>query len=526
MYRLLLRTFVRERLSFRRLFGQKIARSKIQSVLMVGVLIYAFGVTSISNIILQYEIAQTLVVVEGLSQMLYQVVGSFSSLGFLFGFFQAQGYLFQYKDFDLLGPLPISQKTIVAAKLSMMLVFVYLFAFIVALPTYGVWWFVSEASILQVFFFVPMAMVAPIPLMLLGSLVSFMLRKLTQRWIHANVLQTIFSVMFIISFTAFNFLSNEILPSSWFSILEPFDVIGDWFVKGVADLNIWFTFMFIGFHLVILFTFISFMSGPLLKINQQRSNLMYKGQDKIPIRSQSVMHHLIQKEWKRFIGTSVYFINTGFGILMLTFLSFVSLFIPSTILEVRQTIIAMGFEPLWLIVAIIGFALSTVYTPAVSLSLEGKNINLLKSLPIQSWTMIQSKIYFNLVLTLPIIVVSTLIGTILFQIEIPTMILLMSMLIMFEILLSVFFMYLNLWFPRFDFHQEVEVVKQSLASLVAVFGGFSFLGALLWLALDFFIGFDLHLRLFLLTLIELVVVVLGGWFLKRKAEAYFQTFSV
>jgi ABC-2 type transport system permease protein len=211
---------------------------------------------------------------------------------------------------------------------------------------------------------------------------------------------------------------------------------------------------------------------------------------------------------------------------MLTFLSFVSLFIPSTILEVRQTIIAMGFEPLWLIVAIIGFALSTVYTPAVSLSLEGKNINLLKSLPIQSWTMIQSKIYFNLVLTLPIIVVSTLIGTILFQIEIPTMILLMSMLIMFEILLSVFFMYLNLWFPRFDFHQEVEVVKQSLASLVAVFGGFSFLGALLWLALDFFIGFDLHLRLFLLTLIELVVVVLGGWFLKRKAEAYFQTFSV
>ncbi|MEY3431586.1 MAG: hypothetical protein RIS53_484 [Bacillota bacterium] len=526
MYGLLLKTFVRERLSLRRLFGQKIARSKIQSVLMVGVLIYAFGVTAFSNIILQYEIAQTLVVIDGLSQMLYQVVASLSSLGFLFGFFQAQGYLFQYKDFDLLGPLPISQKTIVAAKLSMMLVFVYLFSFIVVLPTFSVWWYVSEASILQVFFFVPMAMVAPIPLMLLGSLVSFIFRTLTQRWIHANVLQTIFSLMFIISFTAVNFLSNEILPSSWLSIVEPLDLIGDWFVNGVHDLNIGSVIWFIGLHLIILVTFINVMSGPLLKINQQRTNLNYKRQDKTPTHSQSVIRHLIQKEWRRFIGTSVYFINTSFGIFMLMILSIVSLFIPSTILEVRQTIVAMGFEPLWLMVAIIGFAVSTVYTPAVSLSLEGKNINLLKSLPIQAWTIIQAKIFFNLLITLPVIVVASFVGSILFQIELLTMILFILMMLLFAILLSGFFMYLNLWFPRFDFHQEVEVVKQSLASLVAVFGGFSMLGVLLWLAFVPLFMFDLHLRLMLLSLIELSGIVFGGWLLKRNSESYFQKLIV
>ncbi len=186
----------------------------------------------------------------------------------------------------------------------------------------------------------------------------------------------------------------------------------------------------------------------------------------------------------------------------------------------------MGFEPLWLMVAIIGFAVSTVYTPAVSLSLEGKNINLLKSLPIQAWTIIQAKIFFNLLITLPVIVVASFVGSSLFQIELLTMILFILMMLLFAILLSGFFMYLNLWFPRFDFHQEVEVVKQSLASLVAVFGGFSMLGVLLWLAFVPLFMFDLHLRLMLLSLIELSGIVFGGWLLKRNSESYFQKLIV
>ena len=126
MYGLLLRTFIKERLSLHRLFGQKIARSKLQSILMVGLLIYAFGVTGFSSIFLSYEIALGLETINQLSQLLLNLYGQLASLGFLFGFFQAQGYLFQYKDFDLLGTLPISQKVVIATKLTMMLVFVYL----------------------------------------------------------------------------------------------------------------------------------------------------------------------------------------------------------------------------------------------------------------------------------------------------------------------------------------------------------------------------------------------------------------
>jgi hypothetical protein len=42
---------------------------------------------------------------------------------------------------------------------------------------------------------------------------------------------------------------------------------------------------------------------------------------------------------------------------------------------------------------VVGFSLSTVYTPAVSLSLEGKNLATLKTLPIPALTIFKAKVF-------------------------------------------------------------------------------------------------------------------------------------
>ncbi|MDD4006263.1 MAG: hypothetical protein PHD98_03780, partial [Bacilli bacterium] len=45
----------------------------------------------------------------------------------------------------------------------------------------------------------------------------------------------------------------------------------------------------------------------------------------------------------------------------------------------------------------------------------------------------------------------------------------------FAILSSIFFAWINVFFPRFDFKSDAEVIKQSMAAFVAVFSGFGFL---------------------------------------------------
>ena len=526
MYGLLLKTFLRERLSLHRLFGQKIARSKVQSILMVGILVYAFGVTISSSTFLNYEIGLGLLQANQLSQFLFNIFGQLSSLGFLFGFFQAQGYLFQYKDFDLLGTLPIHQKVVVAAKITLMLSFVYLFALLLVIPTYGVWWYFANPGILQFFFFLPMFLVTPIPLMLLGAFVSFGIRKLTQRWLHANILQTIFSVLFIISFASFNYFSNALIPQSWLTWFQQYDVLGQWFVSAMTTFDVlaWIGFMII--HLGILFSFIYLMSQPLLTMNQRRTMAAATENRFVPTKLKSITQHFLKKEWQRFIGTSIYFINTGFGLVMLLGAILAVIIFPEFVITTQALLGALNIHPIWLIFAVVGFTLSTVYTPAVSLSLEGKNLALIKTLPIHPWVIFKAKIFFNLCLTLPAVVLTMLIAFPMFSFTILDWFVGLLLLVVFAILLSVCFLYLNLWFPRFDYHHEVEVVKQSLAALLAVFGGFGLLGGFLWLVLDPFSSFDPILQMSFILLLETVILLIAVIHLRKNATRYYQQLSI
>ena len=526
MYGLLLKTFLKERLSIHRLFGQKIARSKLQSILMVGLLIYAFGVTGYSSIFLSYEIALGLETVNQLSQLLLNLYGQLASLGFLFGFFQAQGYLFQYKDFDLLGTLPISQKVIIAAKLTMMLVFVYLFAMIMVLPTYGVWWYFSNPSILQLFLFIPMYLVTPIPLMLLGSFISYWIRKLTQRFIRANVLQTIFSVLFIISFASFSYGFNQWVPSFILTWLNTIDVFGDWFIDSITNLALLPFIGFMAIHGLILYGFIWFMSQPLLSMNQQRTLAPKIEHKKIPLKTMTVYRHLLVKEWHRFIGTSIYFINTGFGLVMLLAATLLVLLFPIFVTDITGVLTLIGIHPIWLLFAVVGFSLSMVHTPAVSLSLEGKNLAILKTLPIPALTIFKAKIGFNLWLTLPVVIFTTLMAMTIFSLTFMESILAMVMLVLLAILLSTYFLYLNIFFPRFDYHHEVEVVKQSLAVLLAIFGGFAWLGLCFWLVFVPLANLTPSLQMIAIIGIELVVLGFMGILLIRRSDYFYNQLTI
>jgi ABC-2 type transport system permease protein len=243
-----------------------------------------------------------------------------------------------------------------------------------------------------------------------------------------------------------------------------------------------------------------------------------KNIDKIPTTQQTVLHHLLKKEWQRFIGTSIYLINTGFGLIMLLAATLAIVIFPGAISELNNVLGLVGLHPIWLMFGVIGFSLSTVYTPAVSLSLEGKNFALLKSLPIRAITILQAKVGFNLILTVPLAMVATILGGLTFGLSWLEITLFAIFILLFTVVLSLGFMVLNLWFPRFDYHHEVEVVKQSLAALFAVFGGFAWMGLMLWLSLQGLSQFNVIGQLLVGIAVQgFVILIVGGW-LTLKAE--------
>ena len=100
------------------------------------------------------------------------------------------------------------------------------------------------------------------------------------------------------------------------------------------------------------------------------------------------------------------------------------------------------------------------------------------------------------------------------------------MLMLLAILLSIFFLYLNLFFPRFDYHHEVEVVKQSLAALLAVFGGFAWMGLCLWLVLFPLEMLTSSLQMMSVILLEILVIGVMSLILIKRSDYFYNQLTI
>ena len=481
MYVVLLKTFLKETFSIQRLFGTKVRQSKIKTILMIGLILYAFLATGFSVGLIHYELAVELERVGAIHLLWSNVISYLTGIGFLLAFFQANGYLFQYKDFDILGPLPISQRTITLAKVSIMFLFIYVFSSVFVVPIVIVFamyaslpFYVWVMAILTLLFL-------PIPMVVLASLTSLFIRRVTQSWIKPQIMQTIFTVVFMLLFISFNYLQSYLAETGYLSeafveVLSNYYAPSRWFFGLIIQGDIVQSLFIIVSHTLIFVLFIWMMSSLTLFTNQLRDRVHTGNKIVIPTTIKPIMLSFIRKEFGRFIGTSIYFLNTGFGLLMLIIAMIASLLFKQDIDGFLIEFTSLGVEPFWLIFLFAGFSISTVYTPAVSLSLEGKNFALLKTLPIPTYKILLSKVIFNLVILLPVVLITTGGFAFAFSLSGVQTLLLLGLLATLSVFVSTFFMWVNLWFPRFDFQTEVEVVKQSIAAAIAVFGALLIIG--------------------------------------------------
>ena len=111
-------------------------------------------------------------------------------------------------------------------------------------------------------------------------------------------------------------------------------------------------------------------------------------------------------------------------------------------------------------------------TTATSISMEGKNWWILKSLPLSAKNILDGKILMNLLLILPFYFLSELFlifalkpgaGELLWMILIPAEIILFS---------CVYGITVNLHFPVLEWESEVRIVKQSASAMLGGMGGF------------------------------------------------------
>lgn len=444
-------------------------------------------------------------------------IGGVTILTFIEGIYKSQGVLFDAKDNDLLFSLPIKRGIIIFVRIFKLLLFEFVYNMMFLLPVFVVYAIYEKPSISYYLLSLLMMILVPIIPTILSCFIGYFIKLISGRFRSSKIIQTIFTSLIFIALMFASLNANSLI----IKITENATTINDLITKIYYPVGVYLSLIdkfdlvllikLLAVNLIPFILFILFAQMFYFKIisNSKNHKHRLKELNAKKIVSKKPILSLTKKEIKRYFSSPVYMFNTSFGLVLLPILTLILVF------KGKETVVsllssygltnAISIESIFY--GLILFSILFTSITSSSISLEGRTINITKSLPIDYKVLFKSKIRTCLIIELPFVLTSLLIY--LFKIEFNLVFIIECLLVsIISILLnSVVGLIINLKYPKLNATNDSEVVKQSMSSTVAVFLGMGlFFASLLFVnVLANKIGIELsrllHILLLLLGLI-------------------------
>ncbi len=425
----------------------------------IGGLVYALCVTGAENTVPTVLCAMASLVV------------------FFLGLFRGSR-LFERKGYDVLASLPIRKSSLVLGRFLMLYLEDLLLTLVILLPGSTVYAFLALPS--PFFYAVTPIGILLLPLipLVLSCALGTGITALSSRMRQKSMVQTLLSLALVISVLVGSLsvggfaeeLSPEALKTLLASLSDRLCSLyppADWLGKamlGESPLGLLrFAALSLGGAALLLALVIRFFSPVMHALGNVAATQNYTHTG---LRTQGLLRALFHREVKRYVSSSIYVTNTAVGPIM-------GLLMAITLLLFREditTVVRLDITPFAPILLSAVFCMMT--TTSSSISMEGKQISLIKSLPIPTKTWLDAKLLLNLSLMLPFFLVSELLLIIALAPnprELLSLVLLPIAVILFSVVLGIT---VNLKMHSFDWEKEEWVIKQSAPSMLGGFAGF------------------------------------------------------
>lgn len=532
MLKNLLGVYYKNSFSFKRLFGFDLKKNKGKTIMLGIALIY--GVGAILGLFgwLFFDLGKTLDEMGQLSILLSFLGVLLITFPVFLTLFLASGSLFYYKDFDIVGHLPIKANTIFLAKLIVMISLLYAMTLLAVLPIIFSYFYWQGLDVLSLVLIIISGLVLPLVPIAIFSFLSLLIAMGTAKLKFGKLLYIVLLFVLLFGFMFLMFQFNEVEVNPLTGQIDLFKGIANaypplvWFREAVANHH-WLNFLYlIGSHGVLFVGFI-YVGARLAEYTNKRGIKSVTHHKKGPAKLQQadIVITLVKKEFKRLFSGINYALNTLFGVVIVIVLSIASLFFSDEILGFLSAELGGIIAPEMVIVVLIGFSIAMTTTPSVSLSLEGKKLWVIKSLPIKPYKLMYAKVLMNLVLMTPMIIIGTILFGVSSQIPLMNQLAMMLLFITFGIAISLLYAVINMLLPKFEFSNEVEVVKQSLSVLIAILLGFSLLalnGVGYWYVLA---DMNITLAFFILAVCNAIIAIPFWYVIRYRSEKIFSTYQ-
>ncbi|MEG2054533.1 MAG: hypothetical protein RR052_06285, partial [Oscillospiraceae bacterium] len=257
-------------------------------------------------------------------------------------------------------------------------------------------------------------------------------------------------------------MKSDVAVTAIYNAVFPLKLLGEGLFEGKILSFLLFAVMVIAFCVVVVFLLSLFYHRLITDTLVVRTQ--NKGYDLSKTTTASCFSTLLKREFSRFFGTQILTFNAGFGLIMSLAAGVACLIfqdkLKPMLMQMFPAMPVSTVAPI-LIVCVLGFCASTCYYTAVSVSLEGKNLWIIKGLPISTEDLFTAKITANLILNVIPLTFSTLACCFVLKVDIISTILCLVMGLIFTLFFAVSGLLINLLFPRLDALSEVAIVKQS-----------------------------------------------------------------
>lgn len=457
-------------------------------------------------------------------------------IGFLMGtvftlftsLYKASSYLFQAKDFDMLTSLPIKESTILTSKVLMLVFTNYIFSLGFMIIPAIVYFIKVDTSITFLPYLAILFLLMPFIPIVISSLISLFIGNISSRVKYKNIVLIMGSIILVLAYmaiiTQIENIAQELLKNSA-SIIDGVNKLYPltyYFVDALKNNNFISLIIFSIASLTPFIVFVILFSKGFKNINS-KMNESYKAKNYEfkELKTLKPIEALLIKEIRRYLSSYIYVLNTSFGMILLLISTLgVVVFGAEKIDAILQLNLDMSMLKPQIVIMLL-FIIVLTCTTYCSISLEGKNLWILKSSPIEETDIFKAKILLNIILNMPISIISFLILGFKLEFDIAFILIMSATIVAMSLLVAVSGIYANLLFPNLDWKNEVAVVKRSASFMVVLFGLFIYIGVFV-LIYNFMNIADLNIYLIIATVITFIIDILLWNIIKTKGVKIFR----
>ena len=419
------------------------------------------------------------------------------SMNLVIGIYRAKATIYRESDLDLVSAFPLSGVDIVASRVFRLYFDNLVIGAAVIIPAFLVYGIMAGCGALFFIAIIPVCIISPILPTAIASWIGILFAAIISRNRHKVLTEVILALVIVIgSFAVSGVISAKTgLGSTSITVSEKKKMDEQMKAEMAAALTEKMTGVeqaFPPFKLIsevlqnaefvgiLIYTLISIavivptvmvigknFFGISRKLFSARDHKEYRMEE---LKKQSVITALVKKEAARYFSSGIYVSNTIVNPVMALILAVALGFV-----DLNKIVESAGKLPVEINVNnSIPFLLAVIYCmmtiTASSVSMEGKSWWIMRVLPIGTKEILGAKLLFNMIFMAPFYLVTEII--MLFTVNAGALeriwlIIIPGITIVFSILFGLF---LNLKFPKFNWENEVEVVKQSAAVGLSLVG--------------------------------------------------------